>query len=584
MKRRFVRMFLGGAAFLVAACGSGAMSSPSTTSADVHAYYFSCKLRGQVALVGLGDDYAVLLTPGDGQTLERRVVPVGQGAIIAKSSEDGRRLFVLSRGKEGGQGPSLTVVDVLDSQETASRQYVLPQAHSGMVIDPEGRWLALHTVLTQDYTGINVEVEAPPVVTGIPGETRNEILVVDLEAPPTTAVTSHVFDAPEVVPNRIWFSPTLHLPGATGRFLTVHTDHQVSILDLARVNASPPAAPIPVAAVNTTMDGGTPETTGPDLLYDDGDPTKDDDAQLVARFAGSPTVDVLTFAPHSPTSPEDSGETEGASAFQLVRSEVVADDVVSRFDIVTTTDGPRLAMLVPTANVIDLVDLNTASVTGRVSLPHPYLDWARLRREGLPDSFVLTNAVWSIAANSAAGIWSLEPTQDAPFGHVETVESLMEVDFELQVPSPHDELVLFRAGFYQGDPAYFVFNLQTGAATRVEAVGPEDPMVSADGRHLWFFAAPYNPDGSFRWAVETVNLEGLGADAPPAILDIEGNGPGGLFDLPRPGGGRVMVEVAGGVGLHLGVPIYSGRGLVTVFDGDKPDTSPPKTYRDLLNL
>ena len=86
----------------------------------------------------------------------------------------------------------------------------------------------------------------------------------------------------------------------------------------------------------------------------------------------------------------------------------------------------------------------------------------------------------------------------------------------------------------------------------------------------------------FRWVAATVNLEGLGASVQPAILELEGNGPGALFDVERSGGGRVMVAVAGGTGLHWGERIHSGRGIVTVFDGDTPDTSPPMTYRDLL--
>ena len=221
--------------------------------------------------------------------------------------------------------------------------------------------------------------------------------------------------------------------------LAVETDHDVSILDLEHVTASPPAAPIVVA----TLDGGTPETATPvELLYDDGDPTRDDDARLVIRFAGSSKVAVLTFAPPSPTS----SETTGMRGFEVVRGEVVADGIVAQVELVGTTDGPRLALLVPSANAIELVELNARSETGRVSLSHPYQSWANLRRDGVSDTFVLTNAVWTVADNSAAGIRSPNPTEDAPYGHVETVRSLLEVGFVLQVPSPHDDLVLFRAG------------------------------------------------------------------------------------------------------------------------------------------
>lgn len=215
-------------------------------------------------------------------------------------------------------------------------------------------------------------------------------------------------------------------------------------------------------------------------------------------------------------------------------------------------------------------------------LPHPYQSWAKLRREGIPDTFVLTNAVWTVVANSATGLWSTNPTRDAPYGHVETVQSLSQVGFVLHVPSPHDDLVLFRPGSYQGDPAFFVFNLQTGAVTRVEAVSAQDAMVSGDGRHLWFFASSRNADGMSRWIAQTVNLDVLGASAQPAVLEIEGSGPGALFDIERSGGGRVMVEVAGQMGHRWGERIHFGRDIVTVFDGDTPDTSPPMTYRDLL--
>jgi hypothetical protein len=575
MKQRLVRMLLGGAASIIAACGGSAGSSASSGK------YFSCGLREQVALVGLGADHAVLLTPRNGQMLERSTVPVGKGAIIAKSSQDGRRLFVVSRGEEGVETPSLTVVDVTNAQAISSRRYELPALHSGMVIDPEGRWVALHTVLTLDYSGIDVESEAPAEVTGVKGETRNEILVVDVDALPSQAITSHVVDSPEVVPRRISFSPRLQLPGAAGRLLAVETDHDVSILDLEHVTASPPATPIVVAI----LDGGTrgsqdptsPAATPVELLYDDGDPTRDDDARLVVRLAGSSKVSVLTFAPPGPPS----WVTTGSPGFELVREDVVADGIVEHVELVGTTDGPRLALLVPSASAIELVDLNARSETSRVSLPHPYQSWANLRREGISDTLLLTDAVWTVASNSATGIWSPNPTEDAPYGHVETVQSLLAVRFLLHVPSPHDDLVLFGAGFYQGDPAFFVFNLRTGAVTRVEAVSPDAPMVSGDGRHLWFFATQPNSDGTSRRVVETVNLEGLGASAQPAVLEIEG-APGALFEVERSGGGRVMVEVAGQGGVHWGEPVHDGRGIVMVFDGDTPETSPPMTYRDLL--
>src|SRR5690606_22025408 len=155
-----------------------------------------------------------------------------------------------------------------------SRRFELPTLHSGMAVDPEGRWVALHTVLTLDYTGINVESGNAPVITAVEGETRNEVLVVDVDAPPSQAVTSHLFSSPEVVPKRLSFAPTRQLPGTPGQLLAVETENEISILDLARVSASPQAEPIVVA----TLDSSEPETEAfaephppAELLYDDGD-------------------------------------------------------------------------------------------------------------------------------------------------------------------------------------------------------------------------------------------------------------------------------------------------------------------------
>ena len=146
-----------------------------------------------------------LLTPRAGQELDRTFVSIGRGAVRAESSPDQRRLFVLSAGdvprrKDKNERPSLTVVEGGDA-----RRFGLESPHSGMSIDPRGRYVAL-------FAAPAVGAAQTTFV-----ENPNEIVVVDLEAPPDGAVSPRTLRSFGGRPQRVTFSEPLSLPGGPRR-------------------------------------------------------------------------------------------------------------------------------------------------------------------------------------------------------------------------------------------------------------------------------------------------------------------------------------------------------------------------------
>ena len=232
------KLALCGAIVALAACGDrpGAFDAPITS---VKAF----GLENDVAVVDDAAHRVVLLAPSAEQRLERASVPVGKGIIRSEVSLDGKRLFVLSTGdltrkKGSDEKPSLTVVE-----GGAARRYALEAPHSGLAIDPLGRWAAIFAApVSAGGTAQATFVENP-----------NEIVVIDLAAPVETAVTPRTLRSFGGLPQRVSFTSQLLLPGGPRRLVVVETDQDVALLDLDNVRAKPQRPEITVRLTSGSM-------------------------------------------------------------------------------------------------------------------------------------------------------------------------------------------------------------------------------------------------------------------------------------------------------------------------------------------
>ncbi|MDB5215499.1 MAG: hypothetical protein JWO86_3426 [Myxococcaceae bacterium] len=499
-------------------------------------------LETSVALIDDGAHRVVLLTPHADQDLERTSVGLGKGVIRADTSPDGKRLFVLSTGdltrKKGtDEKPSLTVIE-----GTSARRYALESPHSGLAIDPLGRWVAIFA--------------APASAGGRPQatfvENPNEIVLVDLDAPIETAVTPRTLRSFGGLPQRVSFTAPINLPGGLRRLMIVETDQDVALLDLDNVRATPQR---PEVTVRLTS-GATAQISKPGgVVVDDGEPTRNDDARIGIRLENGSNVVTLTLVPNVPDAKTDD-PLQVPNDFRTVVNLSDVGGVPGDIVFVHTDVGIRLAAIVPSTRTAVLVDPET-SVTTNVDLPEPY---ARIS--------LITNAVGGAAGSDTAllygtggsrgvAFWSLGRATGQPYRSVEVVGLSSAIGSVLDVPPPRPELkVLESTG---GGNAFFVLNLATRTASPLTTLGAASLVVSRDGRRLWAFQRG------------TSNLAQVSlADLHPIPLPLD-RLIDSVFDVARPEGGRSLITID-----------VRGAGGATVLDALAPDTAASRSFYGFL--
>jgi hypothetical protein len=498
-------------------------------------------LENEVALVDDGAHRVVLLAPVADQEIERTSLGVGKGVIRTEASSDGKRLFVLSTGdltrKKGtDEKPSLTVIE-----GGAARRYPLEAPHSGLAIDPLGRWAAIFA--------------APPSAGGAPQatfvENPNEIVLVDLTAPVESAVTPRTLRSFGGLPQRVSFTPQLLLPAGPRRLMVVETDQDVALLDLDNVRSKPQR---PEVTVRLTS-GATALPNRPGgVVVDDGDPSRNDDARVGIRLENGSNVVTLTLVPNAPDAKtEDPAQIP--NDFRTIVNLTDVGGIPGDIVFVHTEAGLRLAAIVPTAKTAVLVDPET-SITTNVDLPEPY---AKIS--------LITNVVGGAAGSDTAllygtggargvAFWSLGRAEGQPYRSVEVVSLAASIGAILDVPPPRPELKILQGN---GASAFYVLNLATRTASPLTTLGTASLLVSRDGLRLGAFERG-------RPRLAQVSL----ADLHPVPLPLD-RPIDSVFDVARRDGGRSLVAL-------------DSRGAVgaTVLDAVAPDTAASRSFYGLL--
>src|SRR4029079_15397893 len=128
------------------------------------------------------------------------------------------------RKKGSDEKPSLTVIE-----RGGARSYPLESPHSRLALDPLGRWVAIFT--------------APPAAGGPAQatfvENPNVVVLVDLNAPPESAVTPRTLRSFAGFPQRVSITQPVLLPGGARRLMLVETDQDVALLDVDNVRSTP---------------------------------------------------------------------------------------------------------------------------------------------------------------------------------------------------------------------------------------------------------------------------------------------------------------------------------------------------------
>lgn len=538
MKKQSLISITLAAAAITGASGCG--DRPSSYDAPI-APIRAIGLEQQVAIVDDGLHRVVLLAPLADQELDRRSTAIGKGVIRAEASQDGKRLFILSTGdltrkKGSDEKPSLTVIE-----GDTSRRYPLEAPHSGLAIDPQGRWVAIYA--------------APASQGGLPQatfvENPNEIVLVDLTAPVETAVTPRTLRSFGGFPQRVSFSGTVNLPAGPRRLMIVETDQDVALLDLDHVREKPQR---PEVTVRLTSGATAVRSRPGGVVVDDGDIARSDDTRIGIRLENGPNVVTLTLIPNAPDAKTDD-PAQIPNDFRTVVNLTDVGGIPGDIVFVRTPVGLRLAAIVPTTRSAVLVDPET-SITTIVDLPEPY---ARIS--------LITSAVGGAAGSDTAllygtggsrgvAFWSLGRATGQPYRSVEVVSLSTAIGTVLDVPPPRPELKVLEG---TGTNAFYVLDLATRTASPLTTLGSASLHVSRDGKRIWAFERG-------RPSLAQVSLADLHPIPLPLDRPIDA-----VFDVARNDGGRSLITIDG-----------RGAGGATVLDALAPDTAASRSYYGLL--
>ena len=498
-------------------------------------------LENDVAVVDDAAHRVVLLAPSADQGLERSSLPVGKGVIRSEASPDGKRLFVLSTGdltrkKGSDEKPSLTVIE-----GGAARRYALEAPHSGLAIDPLGRWAAIFAA----------PVSAGGAAQATFVENPNEIVLVDLTAPVEAAVTPRTLRSFGGLPQRVSFTSQLLLPGGPRRLLVVETDQDVALLDLDNVRARPQR---PEVTVRLTSGASAVPSRPGGVVVDDGDPAKNDDARIGIRLENGPSVVTLTLVPNAADAKTDD-PAQVPNDFRTIVNLTDVGGIPGDIVFVHTEVGLRLAAIVPATRTAVLVDPET-SITTNVDLPEPYGKISLITSVVGGAAGSDTALLYGTSGARGVAFWSLGRATGQPYRSVEVVSLAASIGAILDVPPPRSELKVLSA---TGANAFYVLNLATRTASPLTTLGTPSLLVARDGLRLWAFERG-------RSSLAQVALSDLHPVPLPLDRPIDS-----VFDVARRDGGRSLVAL-------------DARGAVgaTVLDAVAPDTAAARSYYGLL--
>jgi len=523
-----------GLGLVALACGG----RPATWSAPVgDAQAFG--LKNAVVLVDPPAHRAVALGVDASGALTETSLPTGHGVVATAVGPKGGALYILSAGHQGGLGdsqpdepPRLTIIDGTKTPATSHDipLDVLSDPLNGLAIDPTESWAVVYAA-----SGTGTAFVTNP----------NELVIVDLTGPkPPQPVVLHSFGGH---PERLIFAPPLMLPAGLGHLLVVQSDQDFTLLSLD----DPTKPDITVRLADATA------VTRPhpaEVVFDDGDPAKSDDARIGVRFDAQTSVMTLQLEPAS-----------GPSGYAPTINVADVGGVPSAIAFVRTDGGLRLSALVPGRAAAVLVDPATTT-TSVVALPAGYRSLSLVTASTVapagaaagPDLALLWNGTTSLAG---VAFWELGRASGLPFRSIETVGIDGVVTAVRDVPGKNDALkVLSTSGGTAGGGAFFVLDLGARTATPLLTATPDVTLsVSATGDRVWAFQA--GGLGLASTELPSGRVHSLTVDTPASAL----------FEITRADGGQSLVVLHEGAGVGA-----------TVFDADTPNEAGRRIYGALL--
>jgi hypothetical protein len=497
-------------------------------------------LTGAVVLVDPPAHRVVSLGIGASGALERTSLSTGHGVVATAVGPKGGTLYVLSAGHEASLGdtqadeaPQVTIID--GGATPASKRDILLDMLSdpldGLAIDPTEHWAVVYAASS---TGAAL-VTNP-----------NELVIVDLSTDtpkPPKAVMLHSFGGH---PERLIFAPALTLPGGTTHLLVVQSDQDFTLLSLDDPTK-------PEITVRLADAAAVTRPHPAEVVFDDGDPAKTDDARIGVRFDNQTSVMTLQLEPAT-----------GPNGYAPTINVADVGGVPSAIAFVRTDGGLRFAALVPGLAAAVLVDPATTT-TSTVMLPAGYRNLSLVTASTTaaagaptgPDVALLWNGT---SSQAGVAFWELGKAAGLPFRSIETVGIDGIVSAVKDVPGQNDALkVLSTSVNVGGGGAFFVLDLAARTATPLLTASADVQLsVSPTGNRVWAF----QPGGLQLASTELPggHVHSLSVDTPASAL----------FEIASDGG-------------HALVVLHEGGGMgATVFDADNPDEAGRRLYGALL--
>ncbi len=508
-------------AFPVVGCGGRSATWSSTPDAS--------KAYGLTDAVVLADPAAnrmVALAIDPSGALTETSLPTGHDVLTTTVGPSGGKLYVLSGGHQSSLGdaqpdeaPRLTVVDGTTNPATKRdiELSLLSDPLDGLAIDPTEHWAVLYS--TQ---GASAAFVTNP----------NALVIVDLStgasAKPPQEVVLHSFGGH---PESLIFPPLLNLPSGATHLLVAQSDQDFTLLSLD----DPTKPEITVRLADATA-VTSPHPT--QVVFDDGDPTKTDDARIGVSFEGLTTVMTLQLEPA--TDPNGYAPTINVTDVGGVPTAIA---------FVRTDGGLRLATLQPSRNAAVLVDPVT-TLTSTVTLPAGYQSLSLVTSSAGsataatatgPDVALLWNAQTTLGG---VAFWELGQVAGQPFRSIETVGIDAVVDGVQDVPGVNASLKVLSTQSSE----FFVLDLSNRTATPLLSTSGVTLSVSPSGTRVW----AYQPGGYDLAATDLASgrvhtlrvdtplsslFEITGARGQPALVVLQGQGGAGatVFDFDSSG-------------------------------------------------
>ncbi|MBW2531992.1 MAG: hypothetical protein JRI55_10940 [Deltaproteobacteria bacterium] len=491
-------------------------------------------LQGAVALIDAPAERLLLMDVTGDLELQPAAHFIGPGFATAKTTPDGHRLLVLSRGvvprrTAEDDPPSLALFQgIVGNEPGPTVRYQLTDPLSGLAVDPESRYAVIYPSAADTSAFL---------------QNPNELAIVDLNLPQSAAnphaMTLRSFGGR---PQGFTFTPNLLVPGGARRLLVVQTDRDVGLIDLDHLD-------LPEITVRLT---GGPEALVPGgVAVSDGAPERNDDARIAIRVQNDPNVVLVDLLPVPPAEADETPQS-----FRALPNVVFVGGVPSDISFVQTDGGLRLAALVPSRGVLTLVDPMTG-IAGEVALGAPF------ERMSLITSIVGSTAegsdvalLWSSFSPDVAFV-ALGSTVGKPYKAVERLALEQPVGFVQDVPEPNEHLKILTSTNGQN---LLVLDLLARTAAPIQSASPGTIVSPApDGTRAWIHAS-----GSWLAQLDLTSLHPRNIALNHSVHSV--------FDVARAdGAGRALVAI------H---PL--GGTAATVLDAHDPSLTTAREYVGLL--